>query len=109
GRNQSLESRGARRDHSSDDAFMKLLVAIGGREQVVDTTTLSDIVEVEPGVYSIVREGRSSEVRVTPAADGSLEVHLNGRTYSVVVRDPRRRSRHRGGVAVEGRQDIIAP
>jgi biotin carboxyl carrier protein len=87
---------------------MKFLVEIAGRERVVDTTALS-AVEVEPGIYSIVLDGRSHELVVREWHDGTLHVHLNGRRYVARVRDPRRLSRRRPGVALEGAQTVAAP
>ncbi|MGH9665928.1 MAG: biotin/lipoyl-containing protein, partial [Bryobacteraceae bacterium] len=62
------------------------------------------VMEVEPGVYSVLIGGRSYAVRVNGA-----EVETNGCTFVVEVRDPRRsRRRSRAGLG-EGRQNISAP
>ena len=87
---------------------MKLLVEINGREHVIDTATRG-AEQVEPGVYSVLHEGRSYEFTVTDARDGALDIHVNGHHYAARVRDPRRLSRKRGTVALDGAQTIVAP
>jgi biotin carboxyl carrier protein len=87
---------------------MRLLVEIGGRERSVDTTAMA-AEEVQPGIYSILRDGRSYELRVTEGSDGALDVHVNGHHYVALVRDPRRRSRRRAGLSLEGPRDVLAP
>ena len=88
---------------------MKLLVEIAGRERTIDTDSL-EAREVEPGVFSILVDGRSYEltVRESAAAD-ALHVHLNGHRYIATVRDPRRGSRKHRGISLEGAQTIAAP
>jgi biotin carboxyl carrier protein len=69
----------------------------------------ADAVEISPGVYSILLDGRSLEVRVEVLADGLL-LRTAGREYRVEIVDPRawRRS-HTGGIDLAGRQQISAP
>ncbi len=91
---------------------MKLLVEIAGKERTVDTSSPSGsaaAAEVQPGIYSILRDGRSYELRMAEGVDGSLEVYVNGRQYIARVRDPRRRARRKGGLLLDGPQDIVAP
>src|SRR5258708_31018725 len=93
---------------------MKLIVEVSlhghGREHSIDTATSSiRAEEVEPGVYSVLHEGRSYQFIVTDGFDGAIDVHVNGRHYVARVRDPRRLSRKRGGVSLEGAQTIAAP
>lgn len=76
--------------------------AIDGRSVV------ADVVQVSPGVYSILLGGRSLEVRVQKTAAG-LVVHAAGQEYHLVVSDPRSWRRSGGGVELEGRQQIMAP
>ncbi len=68
----------------------------------------ADVREVEPGVYSILLDGRSYEVRVEGGAEACYAA-VNGRRYTIEVRDPRRLSRGRGAMAVGGRQKITSP
>jgi biotin carboxyl carrier protein len=73
----------------------------------------ADAVEVVPGVYSILMDGESIEVRVEPQSEADiveLRVIIGIREFSVNVSDPRRWRRHRGGAAeAEGRQQVLAP
>jgi biotin carboxyl carrier protein len=64
--------------------------------------------EVEPGVYSVLVEGRSFEVRAVSMPDG-LHVHVGGRQFSVEVRDPRDASRLSRAATGSGRQNISTP
>jgi len=83
----------------------------GEREQwTIDGAALeADAVEVSPGVYSILIDGKSLEVRVEPFA-GKLRVAAGGREVEATVRDPREWQRARHGAAeTEGRQQILAP
>jgi len=73
----------------------------------------ADWVEIAPGAYSILLDGRSYEawVSVSPTAAGSREfsVTVGTHRYRVELQDPRER-RH-GGVAgaQQGPQEILAP
>ena len=69
----------------------------------------ADAVKLSPGVYSILLDGRSLEVRVETVADGLL-LQTAGREYRVEIVDPRswRRS-HGGKIDLAGRQQISAP
>jgi biotin carboxyl carrier protein len=84
------------------DGSSRPVVTIDGRCVDVDVTTIS------PGVYSILIEGRSFEVRIEPAADGML-VHTSQREFRLDVLDPRSWRRSRAGkVELDGRQEIVA-
>ena len=83
----------------------------GGREQwSIDGRALeADAVEVSTGVYSILVDGKSFEVRVEPFA-GKLRVSTSGREIEASVRDPREwQRRGHSGAETEGRQQIVAP
>jgi biotin carboxyl carrier protein len=107
---------------------MKFEVQIAGRKRVVEITPASNaagprqnhslaldgkpiqsgVVEVSPGIYSILLDGQSFEVRVEES-DGRLRVHVAGREFLVEVRDPRQWRRRRSGILeAEGRQQVIA-
>ncbi len=102
---------------------MILDVRIGGRTRCVEVERQgsrlrvqldggaleADAVEVAPGTYSILLEGRALEVRVQPAGD-AVRVHAGGEEFLAEVLDPRAWRGKRGGVLeLEGRQQIIAP
>ncbi len=65
-------------------------------------------IEVEPGIYSILLDGRSVEARIERRRD-ALVVHIGPRRLVVEVSDPRRRARGRSGLRGEGRLSIAAP
>ena len=87
---------------------MKWTVWIGEQPVEVDSADLENALLIAPGVYSILHEGRSYEVRVTEA-EGALRASVNGRDYLAEVRDQRDApSNPRAGLG-EGRQKVIAP
>jgi biotin carboxyl carrier protein len=88
---------------------MKRIVDIAGRQIDVDLAAPNSVEEVEAGVYSMIREGRSYEIVVREGLDGMLDIHVNGRHYNARVRDPRRAARRRGGLVLDGAQNVLAP
>ncbi|MFZ1972832.1 MAG: biotin/lipoyl-containing protein [Candidatus Acidiferrales bacterium] len=65
--------------------------------------------EVSPGVYSILVQGESFEVRVERIG-AELRATTQGRDYKVAIRDPREWKKNRAGAAeAEGRQQVLAP
>ena len=87
---------------------MKWLVHVDGQPVEIAKEQLEQARQVEPGVYSLLIDGKSIEVRVIPGADGST-VLAAGRRFAVEVRDPRNASRSSRGAAGSGRQKITAP
>jgi biotin carboxyl carrier protein len=99
---------------------MKLDVLIEGRKHTVEITGPApvssavdgrplDAVQVAPGVYSVLANGQSIEVRVEERGT-RLRIYAAGRELSAEVIDPRRwRGRRAGGLEAEGRQQILAP
>jgi biotin carboxyl carrier protein len=68
----------------------------------------ADVVEITPGLYSLLIGGRSYTARVSPNGEaGEYRVALCGAEYAVAVRDPRKLAL--GGRAkqtLEGRQNV---
>jgi len=88
---------------------VKLDVLLDGRPHTLDLEPESaDAVEVEPGIWSIVLDGRSYEVKLEPAPDGYY-ASVDGRRYEVQVRDPRRLPRSRAALSAAGRQKVTSP
>ena len=102
---------------------MKLQIEIGGKKRAVELTQTgeravwaidgqrleADAVTILPGIYSILINGKSFEVRVEPAG-AELRAFVAGREFKVAVQDEREWRRKRGSaVEVEGRQQVLAP
>ena len=69
-----------------------------------------DAVEISPDTISILLDGQSFEISVTPSADGKLKLQTGSHEFSAEVIDPRAWSgRRHGTVEAEGRQQILAP
>jgi biotin carboxyl carrier protein len=66
------------------------------------------IAAVEPGVYSVLWNGASYEVRVEEDRSG-LHVTVDGRRYTMEVVDPRRWTMGGYGAGALGRQEIASP
>jgi biotin carboxyl carrier protein len=79
-------------------------VKLDGRPVAVDA------VEIAPNTLSILLDGQSFEINVTPSPDGKLKLQTGSREFIAEVIDPRAWSgRRHGGVEAEGRQQIVAP
>ncbi len=68
----------------------------------------ASILEVEPGIYSVLLDGRSFEVRMEPG-QGAQIAAVQGRRLTVEVEDPRRPKRRSVGVFDEGHAQVTAP
>src|SRR5271154_6888524 len=77
---------------------------------IVDGNPLpADAVEIAPHTFSILLDGKSYELRVTPLPDGSLKIQSATAEFSAEVVDPREwRGRH-SALQAEGRQQVLAP
>jgi biotin carboxyl carrier protein len=70
----------------------------------------ADAMEVSPGIYSVLIDGKSFEVRAEPKSDSELRVTVAGHEFGSAIRDSRKWTRDRGaGAEVEGRQQVTAP
>jgi len=91
---------------------MKLLVEVDSYAE--RTTSLDELAkgasieEVEPGVYSILRDGQSYLARVIKVRDG-YQVEIDGLTATVAIRDPRAVGSRGANGAGTGRLSIAAP
>ena len=68
----------------------------------------ASVIEVAPGIWSVIIDERSYEARVL-SADGPVVVEINGERHPVAVEDPRRRKPAKTAQAAGGRLSIIAP
>lgn len=64
-------------------------------------------VEVEPGLYSVIRQGRSYLARVLPGTN-PYTIEIAGHRFSVEVRDPRNATLRSTAALGGGRQNIKA-
>jgi len=70
----------------------------------------ADAAEIAPYTLSILLNGQSYEIRVSPAPDGKLKLQTGTHEFTAEVVDPRAWSgRRHGHVEAEGRQQIVAP
>ena len=102
---------------------MKLQIEVDGKRRSVELTQAgerpvwtvdgqrleADAVEVSPGIYSILIDGKSFDVRVE-LAGAALRTTVGSREFKVVIQDAREWRRKRGGaLEAEGRQHVLAP
>jgi len=70
----------------------------------------ADAVEVAPHIVSILLNGNSYEVRITPTSAGALTLQTGHQEFTAEVIDPRAwRGRRHGALEAQGRQQILAP
>ena len=81
---------------------MKALIRIDG--EAVSPISSATIVEVEPGVYSILVDGASHEVRVEAG-----QVTVGNRRFDYQIDDPRQWKRSSDAAGGQGRAAILAP
>ena len=81
---------------------MKPIIRVNGKP--ADPDSKADVIEVEPGIYSVILDGCSYEV----AATGS-EIEIDGARFQVEVEDPRKWNPAGSSRKVEGREVIKAP
>jgi biotin carboxyl carrier protein len=73
-----------------------------------DCSGSASIVEVEPGVYSVLLDGVSYLAQAV-RNETSIAVEVRGHVYEIEIVDPRAPRRKTGALAGEGRQTIVAP
>jgi biotin carboxyl carrier protein len=87
---------------------MKWQVAVDGRTIEIDSEQLVTVKQVEQGVYSVLLDGVSYEIRVVETSRG-LIAETGGRRFTVEVSDPRDTRRGLRASIGSGRQNIAAP
>jgi biotin carboxyl carrier protein len=87
---------------------MKWQVAVDGRTIGIDSEQLRAVRQVEPGVYSVLLDGASYEIRLIETSQG-LSAEVGGLRFSVELRDPRDTSRGARASKGPGRQNVAAP
>jgi biotin carboxyl carrier protein len=70
----------------------------------------ADAVQISPYILSILLNGQSHEIRITPESGGKLMLQTRTQEFAAEVIDLRSWSgRRHGHVEAEGRQPIVAP
>ena len=70
----------------------------------------ADAVEIAPNIYSVLLNGKSHEVRITPKPTGALTLQTDHQEFTADLLDPRAwRGRRHGALEAEGRQQVAAP
>jgi biotin carboxyl carrier protein len=102
---------------------VKLQIEIGGKKRYVELTRAgerplwsidgqrleADAIEVSRGIYSILVNGKSFEVRMEQAS-AELRAIVSSREFRIVISDERGWQRKRGSaIEAEGRQQVLAP
>jgi biotin carboxyl carrier protein len=102
---------------------MKLNLTINGAEHAIDVLApapacrfqlggaseqSAHVESPEPGVYSVLMDGRSYDAYVEETPNG-LVVSLQGYHFEIEARDPRKWSRKAAGSGGEGVQTIASP
>ena len=86
---------------------MKWQILVDDHPVEIDADNLKAVTQVEPGVYSVLLNGQSFQVRVISAQEG-LSLEVNGRQFTAEVRDPRDASRKSRATLGTGRQNVNA-
>ena len=95
--------------NGAEHAIDLLAPAPACRFQLGDSPERSAQVEMpEPGVYSVLMDGRSYDAYVEETPNG-LAVSLQGYHFEIEVRDPRRWSRRTAGAGTATEQSILSP
>jgi biotin carboxyl carrier protein len=81
---------------------MKPVIRVNGKP--VEPEAAADIVEVEPGIYSVLLDGCSYEVAVT-----GTEVDINGLRLTVELEDPRKWNPAASTRKSSGKESVKAP
>jgi biotin carboxyl carrier protein len=87
---------------------MKWEVSVNDRILEVDPGQLPPTEEVEPGVYTVVDQGRTYAVRIVKTPGGWI-AEADGYACAVEVRDPRDASNRSRKTFGAGLQNIVAP
>jgi biotin carboxyl carrier protein len=73
-----------------------------------DRSGTASIIKVEPGVYSVLLNGKSYQARAGQS-ENSIAVEIRGHMFEIEIQDPRAPRRNTGPRAGEGQQRVLAP
>ena len=86
---------------------MKLEISVDGRLVNMNSAE-AHVTEVSAGLYSVLREGRSYEVRIA-GGPGEWQGIVGDRRFHIEVRDPREMSKQANAGLAHMHQDVKAP
>ena len=86
---------------------MNRVVLVNDRETAIEGSQIAENREVEPGVFSVLLDGKSFQVRIAPERAG-FSVDVMGRRFTTEVRDPRNAKRRSGAAVGGGLQTVSA-
>jgi biotin carboxyl carrier protein len=86
---------------------MKWQILVNDHPVEIDADSLGAVSQVEPGVYSVLLNGESFQVRVI-STRGGMSLDVNGRRFVAEVLDPRNASRKSRAMLGTGRQNVNA-
>jgi biotin carboxyl carrier protein len=70
----------------------------------------ADIIAIDANVVSILLDGHSYTLQITPNSSGALKLQTALLEFTAAVADPRSwRGRHQGVLQAQGRQQVVAP
>jgi biotin carboxyl carrier protein len=83
-------------------------ISVDGRPAELVETEAGSVQEIAPGLYSVLFQGRSYEVRVADNGDG-WRATVDGRSFAVVVEDPRNAAKRSDATLGHLHQEVRAP
>jgi len=86
---------------------MKWQILVNDNPVEIHADDLGAVRQVEPGVYSVLLNGESFQVRVI-STQGGMTLEVNGRRFAAEVLDPRNASRKSRAQLGTGRQNVNA-
>lgn len=70
----------------------------------------ADAVNITPNTLSVLLDGQTYEVRISPSPDGVLKLQTGLQEFTAEVADSRAwRGRRHGALEAQGRQQVVAP
>jgi biotin carboxyl carrier protein len=86
---------------------MKWQILVNDNPVEIDTDDLTAVTQVQPGVYSVLLDGKQFRVTVMATREG-MRLEARGRHFTAEVVDPRNISRRSRTMVGSGRQNVNA-
>lgn len=87
---------------------MKLEITVDGRPVALNNSNHANVREIGPGLYSILHDGRSYEVRIANSG-GEWRARVGATSVTVDIQDPRNSTRRSNTTLGHLHQDVKAP